>query len=333
MKNMKTKITMYEIDLRFIGVIAKPFSQIKNPKTFKNLQYVLKKCIGHKTIKDNDILSSEVFIPRKDGKELRICIYKPKHLSLDKPVTGLLWLHGGGYAMGLPELELRTIKQLIKTSDTVVVSPDYRLSIDAPFPAALEDAYDTLVWMKNHAEELNINRDQLFVGGESAGGGLTCCLSAYARDKGDIAIAFQLPLYPMLDDRMNTQSMLDNNGPIWSQISNETAWKMYLGKEYQSDRVSPYAAPARLESFENLPPTYTFVGAIEPFHDETCSYINHLKKANIPAELDVYSGVFHGFDLMAPHSKAAEKAVSKLNNVYKNAVQTYFKQQKPDQEY
>lgn len=328
MRNLKTKITMYEKDLRFIGLLLKPFSQIRNPKNFRKIQYVLKNWIVNKKNKDNEIVVSEVFIPRNDGKEIRLCICKPKNMPSDKPVTGLLWLHGGGYAIGEPELEFNTIKNLIKTRDTVAVLPDYRLSTEAPFPAALEDAYDSLMWMKDNAEYLNINRNQLFIGGESAGGGLACGLSAYARDRGEVAIAFQIPLYPMLDDRMNTDSMFQNNGPVWSEISNETAWKMYLGKNFQSDKVSPYAAPARLKSFESLPPTYTFVGSIEPFYNETIKYVEQLKAAHVPVECDVYSGVFHGFDLVAPNSKAARKAVTKLSNVYRKATKIYFNRQK-----
>ena len=258
---------------------------------------------------------------------IRLCIYGPKNLTATKPVTGLLWLHGGGYANGLPEQETGTIEEFIHTSETIVIAPDYRLSIEAPFPAALEDAYASLLWMKNNAKTLGINENQLFIGGESAGGSLTCCLSAYAKDKGDVKIAYQIPLYPMLDDRMQTPSMKDNNGPLWNITSNKAAWKLYLGAAFKTDSVSIYAAPARLNTYEGLPPTYSFVGREEPFYDETKNYIEQLQKAGIKSQLDIYPGVFHAFDLVVPKAKISQKAHHNLMKNYKMATQTFYQSQ------
>src|SRR5690606_30824760 len=131
-------------------------------------------------------------------------------------VPGVLWIHGGGYAQGVPEMSHDMYRQLIGTRDCVIVAPDYRLSIDAPYPAALEDCYEVLLWMKDHAQELGIRSDQLMVGGESAGGGLTAALAMYARDRGEVNLAFQMPLYPMIDDRMVTESAGDNNAYVWN---------------------------------------------------------------------------------------------------------------------
>lgn len=150
------------------------------------------------------LYSSQEWITRKDGSKLRICIYKPLNSKNDVP--GVLWLHGGGYAQGIPETFADTYKRLIEASDCVIIAPDYRLSIEAPYPAALEDSYAALLWMKSHASELGIRDNQLIVGGESAGGGLTAALTLYARDKQEVNIAFQMPLYPMIDDRMRTES-------------------------------------------------------------------------------------------------------------------------------
>ena len=324
---MKVTYKMIAKDMRLSGTFLKYVVRLNSEKNFKRIQYLLEKTIKGKKIKNPNIISTEEFITGRDGKNIRLCIYSPKNLDVSSPVTGLLWIHGGGYAVGLPEIEQPTIEKLMLTSNTVVISPDYRLSIDGPFPAALEDCYDTLLWMKHNAKELGILENQLFVGGESAGGGLTCCLSAYARDKGDVNIAYQIPLYPMLDDRMQTNSMINNNAPIWNERNNIAAWKLYLGEDYQTNNVSPYAAPARLTSFKDLPPTFTFVGSIDPFCDETKTYIENLKQANIPTTFKIYDGAFHSFDRFAPLSRQAKEATQFMLDNYKMATTTYFKEQ------
>ena len=187
---------------------------------------------------------------------------------------------------------------LVKKYGAVVVCVSYRLSIEAPYPAALEDCHAALCWMKEHAGELGINDSQIMVGGESAGGGLTAALCMYARDKKSVNIAYQMPLYPMLDDR-DTESSRDNHTPIWNTKRNHAAWKLYL-KDQSS--IPPYAAPARQTDYSNLPPAYTFVGDIEPFHCETLTYIENLKAAGVEASVDVYPNWFHAYDLFF-HSK------------------------------
>ena len=136
-------------------------------------------------------------ILRNDGSSLRICIVYPNQLSGEE-CTGLLWLHGGGYGTALPEECYPYAERFLTRRNVVMVLPDYRKSYEVPYPAALEDAYLTLKWMKKHACKLHVNPHKLFVGGESAGGGLVAALSAYARDMNEVKIAFQMPLYPMI---------------------------------------------------------------------------------------------------------------------------------------
>ena len=268
------------------------------------------------------------WIPSTDGdekKNMRICIYRPNEQK--GLVPGFLYLHGGGYAMGTPEQEESFYKDIIRATGCVIVSPDYRLSLEAPYPAAVEDAYSALCWMKKHAEELGINPDQLMVGGESAGGGLTAALCIYARDKKEVSIAFQMPLYPMLDDRMITPSSQYNDAPMWNTKSNEIAWKQYLGKLYRTDDVPVYAAPSRLKDFKGLPPAFTFVGDIEPFCDETVSYMENLKKAGIRAHCKVFKGCFHGFDVVVSKSKPAKAARRLMIQELKYALEHDFARQ------
>lgn len=267
----------------------------------------------------------EEWIPRKsDGSKIRIRIYKPLHPKENAP--GVLWIHGGGYAMGNPEQFGETYKKLIHASHCVVVAPDYRLSIEAPYPAALEDCYDTLLWMKSHAKELGIRDDQLMVGGESAGGGLTAALTLYARDKEEVKIAFQMPLYPMIDDRLITESAKENNAPIWNSDNNKWAWTLYLGELY-GKAVPSFAAASRATDYSNLPPMVTFVGDIEPFRDETIQYVENLRKAGVPVDFEIYKGCYHGFDIINPNAEVSKKAISFFIKSFQYAVDHYFAEQ------
>jgi len=214
---------------------------------------------------------------------------------------------------------------LVKKYGAVVVTPEYRLSGEAPYPAALEDCYSALKYLKNNADNLGANSGRIMVGGESAGGGLTAALCMYARDKSEVNIAFQMPLYPMLDN-LDTQSSKDNHAPVWNTKRNHYAWKKYLGDLWGKD-VPPYAAAARQNDYSNLPPAYTFVGDIEPFYCETLTYIDNLKKAGIEAEVDVYPNCFHAFDMLLPHKKISKKAIAQFEKKYLEACDKYFAKQ------
>ncbi len=318
---MKVTYAMIDKQLRLRGFLFNLFFRKSSEAKFLKLMHSAKKFAEKaKGRKIKGIHSSEEWITREDGTKLRICIYRPKHSVNNVP--GVLWLHGGGYALGIPEFFFDSYKKLIGASDCIIVAPDYRLSIEAPYPAALEDAYTALKWMKSHAKELGIRPDQLMVGGESAGGGLTAALCLYARDKDEVKIAFQMPLYPMIDDRMITESAKENNAPVLNSRMNELAWKLYLDKLSGKD-VPYYAAPARATDYRNLPPAVTFVGDLEPFRDETIQYVENLRKAGVPADFKVYSGCYHGFDIINPKADVSKDATAFFTDSFKHAVDHY----------
>ena len=260
----------------------------------------------------------EAFVSRADGSKLRLCVCFAAS-GTKKDAVGLLWLHGGGFAMGVPEQGHRRVDAFAGEGDCVVVLPDYTRSTEAPYPAAAEDCYLALLWMKAHAAALGVNADQLFVGGESAGGGLTAAVCLMARDRGEASVAFGMPLYPMLDDRMTSDSMLQNNAPVWNAQSNAIAWRMYLGERFGSDCVSKYAAPARETDASDLPPMCTFIGTIEPFYDETLAYASALEQAGVSANVKVFPGCFHAFDILFWKSAAAREAQAFLMDAFLTA--------------
>lgn len=260
------------------------------------------------------------FILRPDGSKLRVCVYLPKEKKNDLP--GLLWMHGGGYALGIPEQDIGFIETFMAACDCVIVAPDYTRSSEACYPAALDDCYLALKWMKEQSLNLGINAEKLMVGGDSAGGGLAAALCLYARDKGVINIAFQMPLYPMLDHR-ETGSSADNDAPVWNSRQNTAAWKMYLGNNFETENVSKYASPALEQDHHGLPPAFTYVGTLEPFYDETLAYVKNLKEAGCAVSCAVYDGCYHGFDIVCPKSVCAKKARKELARQFAYAAKHY----------
>ena len=250
---------------------------------------------------------------------IRLLILRPLEKN-EKPVPGVLWVHGGGYQSGsAKDIFVTRALSLVVKFGAVLLAPDYRLSGRHPYPAALQDCWAALLYLKDHAKELGVRPDQIMVGGESAGGGMAAALCMLARDRGEVNIAFQMPLYPMLDDR-DTPSSADNHAPNWNSKRNRKAWKRYLREAYGTDLVSCYAAPARCEDYHGLPPCYTYVGDIEPFYCETVDYVRHLQEAGIRAEVDVYPGWFHAYDLFFPAKKSVREAVARFESQVQYAI-------------
>ncbi len=254
---------------------------------------------------------------------IRLRILRPLGEPPDRS-PGVLWIHGGGYQSGSSRdvYVTRAISLTVKFG-AVLVSPDYRLSRKHPYPAGLEDCYAALLYLRDHAKELGIREDQIMVGGESAGGGLAAALCMLAKDRGEVNIAYQMPLYPMLDDR-DTESSRDNHAPNWNTKRNHKAWKRYLREAWGTDLVPVYAAPARREDFSGLPPCYTFVGDIEPFYRETVDYVENLKNAGVEAEMDTYPDWFHAYDVLFPMKKISREAIGRFEQHFAYAIGHYF---------
>ncbi len=304
--------------LRKQGVFIRKHFRFTDANSFISAQNKLE--LVKKMMRPKGFKVEKVTIRTEDNPHLNLIIARSKHAQPN--ACGLLWLHGGGFAIGTPEQDYVYMEKFLSAANCVIVAPDYRLSVNEPYPAALEDSYETLVWMKKNAAALGIRSDQLFVAGDSAGGGLTAAVSLLARDLGKVNIAFQMPFYPMLDDRMITPSSQDNNAPIWDSQANRVAWGLYL--KALEEEVPAYAAPVRATDFHGLPPTYSFVGTIEPFYNETKIYIRNLQEAGIPATLDEYDGAFHAFDLICSNTAIAKKASLRYLAAFIYATENYF---------
>ena len=305
-------------EIRFIGNLIRIIVPSMNESFFK-LANAFMDNIGLPDL-TQDITCEEVFVEREDGTQLRLCVYTPKEKKEDVP--GLLWIHGGGYGLGCPEQDFSFIQNFIDATGCVIVAPDYTNSTTAPYPAAFDDCYAALLWLRNNGEKYGMDENRIFVGGNSAGGGLCAAVTLKERDTGDVSIAFQMPLYRMLDDRMTTESMQGHDAPIWNEKSNVNAWKLYLGDDYATDNVSKYAAPARETDYSSLPPTLTYIGTVDPFYDETLIYVENLKNAGVDVRLMTLDGCFHGFDLFS-YSTPAKQAREFLVEGFVYATENY----------
>lgn len=271
------------------------------------------------TVIDDSLSITDEIIAGTDANPLPLRIYRPK--STTEALPALLWIHGGGYILGSIDDNDDLCMRFVKDANCVVVSVDYRLAPEHPYPAPIEDCYSALKWIADNAEAINIDPHRIGVAGASAGGGLTAALTLLARDRQYPSICFQMPLYPMIDDQNQTPSTNEiKEGFVWNQKTNEAGWKMYLGEIYGTENIPAYAAPARAEDYHNLPYTYTCVGQLDPFRDETLTYVTKLAQAGVDVEFHLYPGAYHGFEAINPNADVSVRAV----NEYIQAVKKGF---------
>ncbi len=250
---------------------------------------------------------STVNIPSSlDNYSIRTRIYRPSNVS--GPLPCLVYFHGGGYIMGVPEGSAELIKFFIQTRTCVVVAPDYRKAYQKPFPGGFQDCYDAMIWARDNADSLGCS-DKILIGGHSGGGGLTAAVALKARDTGDVDIAFQMPFYPMIDDTQPTDPQRDIDPPVWDTALNAIGWGAYLrGLRGRGETPSAYAAPARAESLVGLPPTITYVGDKDPFYWETEAYVEGLREAGIDVAHMVYEGCYHAFEYIGEGGEIGAQA-------------------------
>ncbi|MFO8150094.1 MAG: alpha/beta hydrolase [Trueperaceae bacterium] len=229
---------------------------------------------------------------------VRVRVYRPLGEASD---AALLWLHGGGLIVGAPAMDDGRCGAFARELGLTVVSVDYRLAPEHPFPAALDDAHAAWGWLQGAAAGLGVDPARVAVGGASAGGGLAACLAQRLRDEGGPRPAGQLLLYPMLDDRTAARRELDGAGYlVWHNRSNRAGWSAYLGGAPGAPELPAYAVAARCVDMRGLPPAWIGVGDLDLFWDEGRAYAERLEGAGVAVEVLEVEGAPHGFDTMAP---------------------------------
>ncbi|OBK29980.1 alpha/beta hydrolase [Mycobacterium asiaticum] len=243
---------------------------------------------------------------------VRVMITTPAGGQAPRP--GVLWIHGGGYVVGSPQLEAFATAHLARDLNVVTVSPDYRLAPVHPFPAALDDCMAVLRWMRSNAEELGIDPTRVAVMGASAGGGLSAAVAQRSHDEG-IPLRAQVLAYPMLDDR--TVLRLDHEGRgrfMWTPASNRLGWSSYLGREPRMSDAPQYAAPARRTDLTGLAPAWVGVGELDLFYDEDVAYAQALKDSGVDTTLVIVAGMYHGADAIRRKSLSMKDFRASMHN-------------------
>ncbi|MFE1794767.1 alpha/beta hydrolase [Streptomyces sp. NPDC059517] len=260
----------------------------------------------------------EVTTPAKDGVPIPLSVFSPANTDHGTASPCVYWMHGGGMVMGDRFSQLDIPLEWLDAFGAVVVSVDYRLAPEATGTTLVEDCYQGLLWITEHAGELGIDPDRIIVAGASAGGGLAAGVALLARDLGGPAIAAQILICPMLDHRntsVSSRQYADGPG-VWTREMNEFGWHAVLGHldgagdlgnfgdlpDPGGEDVSPYVSPALADNLSGLPTTYIDTGSAEVFRDEDTDYATRIWAAGGQAELHVWAGGFHGFDALFPQA-------------------------------
>jgi len=246
--------------------------------------------------------TEERTIPGPAG-EIPVRLYAPE---ADGPLPVLAYFHGGGFVIGDLDTHDGTCRQLARGSGCMVVSVDYRLAPEHPFPAAPEDCYAATAWLSEHAADWGGDPTRLAVGGDSAGGNLAAVVALMARDRSGPALAHQLLVYPVTDYGFATESYRENaDGYILTLPMMEWFWNHYLPDPKLGS--SELASPLRASALGDLPPATVITAEFDPLRDEGEAYAQRLSDAGVKTQLTRYDGVFHSFfGMSAAIDKAAQ---------------------------
>lgn len=253
-----------------------------------------------------------------DGTSVTVRVYAPEAEHGELP--GLLWMHPGGYVIGSIGLDDLLCRQIAKDVGCRVVSVEYRLAPEHPYPAALDDCFAALQWMHTEAATLGIDRDRIAVGGSSAGGGLAAAVALRARDAGNAKPCLQLLIYPAINDcnvEQTSASVPENL--FWSRESTLIGWRSYLENRQGGDAVPELAAASRAKNLSGLPPAHIAVGALDMFIPDSLDYAGRLNEAGVETSLVVYPGAFHAFDAFAPEAQVSQRLVADRNAALRRA--------------
>lgn len=256
---------------------------------------------------------SEAWARCEHGPDVRLVVMNPPSTRTSR--GAILHLHGGGMVAGTPDRAVADKPHLALEHDCVVVSVDYRLAPETPFPGPQEDNYAALLWLVAEAASLGVDPARIVVMGESAGGGLAAALALMTRDRGGPGLAGQVLVYPMLDWRTGGPYCLYANRHtgewVWTRDKNRFGWESLRGDYQPTDTRKAWFSPALAEDLAGVAPAYISTGALDLFLDEDLAYARRLIDCGVPTEFHVYPGAIHAFE-MVPETRLAEQAAIDL---------------------
>lgn len=263
---------------------------------------VLSQMLAATPVPENPNIEISNHVAPGPAGDLAVRVYSPKNAA--KPAPGLVYIHGGGMIMGGLDGEDGTCQMMADRLGAVVASVDYRKAPEDPYPAAPEDCYAAASWVFENAASLGIDKSNIGIYGQSAGGGLTIAVAMMARDRGGPSFKYMVPIYPMIDDRNESaSSKLVTDVGIWDRAGSIEAWGWYLG----GNPADHYAAPARATDVSGLPPAYIDVGELDMFRDEDIDFVKKLSEANVAVEFHLWPGAYHASEVFAPEAKLSAR--------------------------
>ncbi len=286
--------TRHLVDPELLAVLDSFPPMALSAETLPMIRAAIPQMMAALPVPDLPVTCGEMCIPSGDGdRTIRCLMIRPDAMPQGAPA--ILHFHGGGHVLGVPEMNKAQLMRWSAELDCLVLSVDYRLAPETPFPGPMDDAYAALRWLNEQADRLGIDITRIAVSGESAGGAMAACLCLLARDRGEYAIAFQHLEAPRLDDRLPDPADANpfTGEFVWTRENSTFCRAAYLGGK----ETSPYASAARAETLSGLPPAYIAVGSLDMFVDECLAYTTRLTRAGVLVELQVYPGCFHGFKM------------------------------------
>lgn len=233
-----------------------------------------------------DLFKIENHYISNDGNEIKLRVYYPNQKS-NLPV--IIYFHGGWFNSGSLETHDTPLRDFSHLSQSVIISIDYCLAPEFPFPAGLNDCETAVKWILENTKFLNISPENLIIMGDSAGGALATTITRKFRH----VVKSQLLIYPVTDNSLETSSWIDfKDGPLLDLEGGKQAWEWYLN---ENDNNNPNAIPLLADDLEGLPPTFIAVAEYDPLKDEAIQYANKLKRSNVDLKLKIYDGMIHGF--------------------------------------
>jgi len=255
-------------------------------------------------------------IPRP-AADIPVRIYKPDGPT---PMPVLVFFHGGGWVIGSIETHDAVCRPLANAAGCIVVSVDYRLAPEHPFPAGLDDALAATEWVAANAASFDGDPARIAVGGDSAGGNLSAAVTQLARDRGGPSLAYQVLVYPAVDYNFETASHRENGeGYFLTRDAMEWFWKLYAGDE--RDRGDPRMSPLRAGDMSDLPPALVITAEFDPLRDEGEAYAARLREAGVEVTQTRYDGMIHGFFQMAALLPQGREAIAQVAAALRTAFE------------
>jgi acetyl esterase/lipase len=262
-----------------------------------------------------DVSVTEYKATAADGHAIPMRLYRKDGSA---PGSLAIYLHGGGMFQCSIDTHDPVCRQYTAISGVPLLSVDYRFAPEHPYPAAVEDSYSALRWAAEHATELGVDPARIAIMGDSAGGGMAAAVALMARDRGGPALAAQILIYPMLDDRTTTPDPGIEPFAVWTTDDNITGWSCLLGDEAGGPDTPAYAAPARATDLSRLPRAYIDVGQLDIFRNEDLDYARRLADAGVDVEFHLHPGLPHAFELFAFDAAATRRVMADRERVLRS---------------